>query len=287
MKKMIALICCLSILLGLGTFRVFGIGLPGTYGKKCFQINKRSSSGSLQITSYSTLTDAFNDVADGERIGLLDEVNANPYSTAESITVDKKVTLTGFIPLLNKYPTFISTYYYTGTSAPFLTIANGGDLTLASVSVSGNTNAVQKAGGLVHISNGGTLRLKVDEYDSPNANGSVTHILQRDEFKNSKLTATDSKGGAIYIEKGGRLIVEDVAFSGNSAKSGSNYYAESGAIIIWDLTGDHKIDVRDLVRQKWRIADSSVTVNGTADSNSDRVNNAADLVVMKNYLLKG
>ncbi|MCQ2448759.1 MAG: hypothetical protein MJ132_01025 [Clostridia bacterium] len=287
MKKLTALVCCLSILLGLGTFRVFGIGLPGTYGKKCFQINKRSSSGSLQITSYSTLTDAFNDVADGERIGLLDEVNANPYSTAESITVDKKVTLTGFIPLLNKYPTFISTYYYTGTAAPFLTIASGGDLTLASVSISGNTNAVQKAGGLVHINKGGTLRLKVDEYDATQSNGSVKHVIQNDEFKNSKLTATDSKGGAIYVEKGGRLIVENVVFSGNSAKSGSNYYAESGALVIWDLTGDRTIDVRDFVRQKRHLADSSVTVNGTADSNSDRAKNSADLVVIKSYLLKG
>ncbi len=272
MRKFIALLCTLCLVSSLCSVPVSAAVVNPYF--RIWEVSI-SETGTRTGTSHSfqTLKDAYNYSNNGDVIG---EIRDKNFSTDLPLTITKNVVITSeYNRLMQDHASFHSAMTYTGTSAPFLTVANGGKLTLSSMTLTGNTNDVQQKGGLVRVEAGGTLRIAVDPYSGS------TVILQ-----NSKLTGAGSKGGALYVENGATVIIEGVSFKGNSAKSGANYYFENGATVIWDMNGDTTFDVRDLVRQKRHFADSSVSVSGTADCNSDRVLNAADLLIFKRFLLE-
>ena len=197
MKKILSIIIAVAIL-ALGTIPSFAF----TVDPK-FSVQHNGST-----SNYDSLTKAVNAAKNGDVVVIASEVMN--LTTSESVTITKNITVkTG--NYFNGYKKYIQ---YNGTSAPLFTVANGATLTLANADIFGNTNSSLNAGGLVRVKNGGKLII------DGKAGAEVI-------IKNFKLNAKDSKGGAVYCEQGGTVIVNGVTFSDNSASLGRDIFAES------------------------------------------------------------
>ncbi len=275
LKKYLLLFCILCFLfVGGSAFLVEGSNVNPLFKIWYMEKNDVSGVNTLKTRSFSTLQEAYAGAASGETIGLDWPVGVD---IGAPLTIDKDVVLSSeFCPAFYKYPSKYYEIRYTGTSKSFLTVASGAKLTLRSIILTGNTNSTLKKGGLLYVKSGGTAELlldgKIDKY-------------QYVTFQNSKLKASGSCGGAIYVESGGRLILNGVTFSGNSAKNGNDVYCESGAAVLSDLNGDAVIDVRDLIRQKKNAADSAVLATGFPDANFDGKTDANDILLFKRLFL--
>lgn len=154
--------------------------------------------------SYQTLLNAVNSAKDGDVISIAGEVTS--YSTTENINITKNITIkTG-----ENFSGSAKYLQYNGTSAPLFTVKNGATLTIKDSLIYGNTNAESIYGGLIRVENGGKLI-----------------IDGKTSISGCKLTATDSKGGVVYVAKGGKVTVNAGTFKNNSAATGNDICAEN------------------------------------------------------------
>lgn len=151
-----------------------------------------------------TLAEAYSGVADGQTIVLLAANTNQTHSEASPLVIDKKITLTTEKNIYNPDRAI----KYTG-SGSFITIEDGGELTLDYSILIGKTDSTTKKGGLIYVKKGGKLII----------NSEAT-------LKSSVLSASGSLGGAVYAEDGARVVVNGGTFTGNSATKGKDLYAE-------------------------------------------------------------
>ncbi len=158
----------------------------------------------------STLADAI-DMADDIGSVITQDGNTSDFLEIRyGVEITKNITLVlgkdGFSARINRIS-------YTGENAPLFTIKNGGVLTVKYSTFYGNSNAVNTYGGLFRVEKGGALIL----------DGTADEPVV---ISGCKLTANNSKGGAVYCEQGGNVIVNGVTFANNSAQNGADIYAE-------------------------------------------------------------
>lgn len=192
-------------------------------------------------THYSSLKTAFDAANNGDVISM-DYNVATTYTTSEPITVTKNVVLKTAEEFLTGT---VCQIQYNGTSAPLFTVANGATLTLRYTKLSGNTSSALTAGGLIRVKSGGMLILEAE-------NGKTTTLC------NSKLTAQNSAGGAIYAEQGGKVIIHSAVFQNNSASSGNDLFAEQKS----DITVDAGNSVNAAYGQGAEIVSAQMILSG-------------------------
>ena len=221
--------------------------------------------------SYSTLSAAFDAAKNGDTIVRAGDELA--YEVSAGISVTKSVTLTTGEAMMSgkKY-----NVHYTGTAGPLFTVEDGGILTLKDAVIYGNTNVTVAAGGFVHVKSGGTLIL----------DGTAQLPVAISGFC---LNGSNTKGGAIYVEQGGRVIVRGVTFESNSAKTGKDIYAQSRADVILYAgvtanmaAGETASSMSRLAMLSRRVAkiDCESVLPLAADANGDGVYTAADMILL-------
>ena len=209
-------------------------------------------------TSCSSLSDAFKKAAASGSIIQQDGIIGTVYETGDNITVTKDATL---ITGTDFYHNTLS-ISYTGNGAPLFKIANGGTLTLRDSTIKFDAATTLSCGKLICVEAGGTLVLG----------------------ETAPATFNNSSDGLIQVNSGGRVVLCNAVFNGNPG--GGDIRVEDGGIMLSDLNGDRQIDVRDLVRAKKHLTSpEAVSVTGSPDCNRDGNENAADLLLLKQYLL--
>ena len=156
--------------------------------------------------SFSSLSAAIDASVDGDTVTLAGEV-AN-YTTSSGVTVTKNITF----EVGKDFGGSKKYLRYSGTSAPLFTVENGGVLTVTDSVIYGCDSSLP-CGGFARVKKGGTLVLDGKTGDE------VT-------IRDFRLGEQDSKGGAIYVEQGGKVIVNGVTFENNSSAEGADIYAE-------------------------------------------------------------
>ena len=169
-------------------------------------------------TLCTSLAEAFEKAKDVDTI-TQDEI-LREYHTDEPITVTKDITLTTGADMYN----YLVTINYSRKDKPLFTVADGGKLTLHFATICGTKMDESVEGGaLIRVEKGGTLVLDGSK-EAP--------VILKDCI----LTAPNAKGGAIYVEQGGKVIANGVTYMNNSAPKEDNFFAEDKK----DVTGNAK-----------------------------------------------
>lgn len=208
--RICAMLLCAGLLLSAAPFSAFAFGINPQF--------------KVDGVSVSTLADAFEKAADTGSVITQDGKTSDFLAISTGVRVEKNVTLS-----LGKYDfnanvnriTYEKTKKNPGEPTvmpdePLFTIADGGVLTVKYAAFYGYENTVNTAGGLFRVEKGGTLIL----------DGTADEPVV---ISGCQLTAPDAKGGAIYCEQGGKVIVNGAAFEGNAAAEGADIYAERKA----------------------------------------------------------
>lgn len=211
MKKNLSILICAAMLISCIAVPAFAFTVDP-------KIQLQHKNGGTN--SYSSLSAAVSAAVDGDILTLAGEVSS--YSESSGVTISKKITFkTGRDFNGNR-----KHLQYTGTSESLFTVADGGELTITDSDIYGNSNTSLLYGGLVRVQNGGTLIL------DGKTGAEVT-------IQNFRLTVRTSKGGVVYCEQGGKVIVHGVTFTNNFAGKGADIYAEQDT----DVTVDSGVTV--------------------------------------------
>lgn len=168
-------------------------------------------------TGVTTLAEAF-EKAKATGSVITQDGNANAHQVIrDGIEVEKDVTLCLGHEELGLQANKIS-YESTGDStvmpdAPLFTILDGGVLRVKYSAIYGHDNWANSYGGLFRVKKGGMLILDGTSNEPVVISGSELH-------------AQNAKGGAIYCEQGGKVIVNGATFASNRAVNGADIFAE-------------------------------------------------------------
>ena len=196
MKKILSILICTAMLLFIGAVPAVALLINAPF--------------EVDGTSVQSLAEAFEKAENTGSVIRQNGKTADLQEIKSGIEVTKNVTLSlgkdDFNPKVNRIS-------YTGENAPLFTVADGGVLTVKYSVLYGNSNAVNTYGGLFRVEKGGTLIL------DGTANEPVV-------ISGCELKAQNAKGGAIYCEQGGKVLINGASFAGNSAAYGNDIYAE-------------------------------------------------------------
>lgn len=185
-------------------------------------------------TKCKSLANALDNAAEDDVI--TQDSNVPVYETDSGVTVTKHITLkTG-----RDFNGNINSIHYTGTDVPLFTVEKGGVLTLRDADLSGCENAVLTEGGLILVKNGGTLILDGTEEEPVTISG-------------CRLTAPNAKGGAIYVQEGGKVIILGVTFLNNAAAEGADIFAENPADVTEGMESESETAAPEVTESETEV----------------------------------